>query len=91
MEFVQCANDKKILAMCKNFFSTFSFEILPVTPDISHRAAVFIEQFSLSYNLEINDALIAATAFEYGLPLATSNYKDYKMIDGLEISRLRID
>ncbi len=90
MEFIQSSKDKKMLAKCKNFLNTFSFEILPITPDISHRAAVFIEQFSLSHNLDITDSLIAATAFEYGLPLATSNYKDYKMIEGLEIKRLHV-
>ncbi|MEQ1790571.1 MAG: PIN domain-containing protein, partial [Rickettsiales bacterium] len=65
-------------------------EILPITPDISHRASVFIEEFSLSHGLTISDAIIAATAFEYGVPLATSNYKDYKMITGLEIKRLHV-
>ncbi len=90
MEFIQAAKDKKMFSASKNFLDNLGLEILPITPDISHRAAVFIEQFSLSHNLDIADSLIAATAFEYGLPLATSNYKDYKMIEGLEIKRLHV-
>ena len=90
MEFIQSSHDKKMLVKCKNFLSKLDLEIIPVSPDISHRAAVFIEYFSLSHNLTIPDAIIAATAFEYGVPLATSNYKDYKMITGLEIKRLHV-
>lgn len=90
MEFVQSANDKRMFAKCKDFLSIFNFEILQITPDISHRATVFIEQFSLSHGLGIPDAFVAATAFERGIPLATSNYKDYKMIKGLEIVRLHV-
>lgn len=90
MEFIQSSKDKRMLSKCKDFFNTFAFELLPITPDVSHRAAVFIELFSLSHNLEIPDAFIAATAFEHGMPLATSNYKDYSMIKGLEIVRLHV-
>ena len=91
MEFIQFAPDKKTLMLSKSFFSTFGFEILPVTPNISHRAATYIEQYSLSHGLEIRDALIAATAFEYGLAFATANFKDYKMIEGLEIVKFHVD
>ncbi|MEQ1704829.1 MAG: type II toxin-antitoxin system VapC family toxin [Rickettsiales bacterium] len=90
MEFIQAAKNKKMLSICKNFLGNLDLEIIPISPDISHRAAVFIEEFSLSHGLSIADALIAATAFEYGEPLATSNYKDYKMIAGLEIKRLHV-
>ncbi len=90
MEFIQAAKNKKMLSVCKNFLGKLDLEILPITPDISHRASVFIEEFSLSHGLTISDAIIAATAFEYGVPLATSNYKDYKMITGLEIKRLHV-
>jgi len=90
MEFIQFAQDKKQLALCKNFFSTFEFETLPLTANISHRASTYIERFSLSHGMEINDALIAATAFEHGLPLATTNYKDYQMIEGLNLLKLKV-
>ncbi len=90
MEFIQSARDKKMLAKCKKFLEELDLEILQVTPNISHRATVFIEQFSLSHGLSIPDAFVAATAFEHGMPLGTSNHKDYKMIKGLEIVRLRV-
>lgn len=90
IEFIQCAKDKRMLNGCKNFLVNLDLEILQITPAISHRAAVFIEDYSLSHNLDITDALIAATAFEMGEPLATSNYKDYKMIKGLELVRFNV-
>lgn len=90
MEFIQNTHDKKMLANCKKFIADLNVEILQVTPNISHRTAVFIENFSHSHGLAIPDAFVAATAFEHGLPLVTSNYKDYKMIKGLEIIKLHV-
>jgi predicted nucleic acid-binding protein len=90
MEFIQLTQNKKQLQSSRHFFNSFCFDVLPITPDISHRAATYIEQYSLSHGLRISDALIAATAYECGLPLATSNVKDYKMIDGLELKQLRV-
>ena len=90
MEFIQFAADKKQFALSKSFFSTFDFETLPLSANISHRASTYIERFSLSHGMEINDALIAATAFEHGLPLATTNHKDYAMIEGLRLIKLKV-
>ncbi len=90
MEFIQGAKDKRQQQISKNFFEMFQFESLPLTPAISGRAAILIEQFSKSHGLAIPDALIAATAFEHGLTLATSNTKHYSMIKGLHLKKLRV-
>jgi len=35
--------------------------------------------------MKLGDAIIAATALEYGLPLATRNTVDFRHIDSLQI------
>jgi predicted nucleic acid-binding protein len=62
-------------------------EQLPVTPEITTRAAALMESLTLSHGLGIGDALIAATALEHGLPLLTANVKHFGPIDGLIIER----
>ncbi len=42
-----------------------------------------MEGYSLSHNLSIPDALIAATALEHMLELYTLNTKDFQFIPGL--------
>jgi len=42
-----------------------------------------MEGYSLSHNLSIPDALIAATAMEHMLELYTLNTKDFQFIPGL--------
>ncbi|HEX8503868.1 MAG TPA: type II toxin-antitoxin system VapC family toxin, partial [Hymenobacter sp.] len=45
------------------------FQVIALDEAISRRADELISQYYLGYNLEIPDALIAATAIEYDLPL----------------------
>lgn len=47
---------------------------------ISRRADELIGQYYLGYNLEIPDALIAATVIEYNLPLLTKNQRDFRFV-----------
>jgi predicted nucleic acid-binding protein len=54
---------------------------------ISHRAAFYVEQHFLSHSLCLADALIAATAVEHGMSLATGNDKHYRAIENLEIEK----
>lgn len=41
--------------------------------------------YSLSHNLQVPDAFIAATAIRENLPLYTLNLKDFKYIEGLRL------
>jgi tRNA(fMet)-specific endonuclease VapC len=62
-----------------------SVQVSPVTPAISDRFIQLIASYSLSHRLAIPDALIAATAIEYGMSLYTLNLKDFRFIAGLHL------
>jgi predicted nucleic acid-binding protein len=85
MEFLQCARNAAEFRLSKKFLLDLGFETVPVTEEASHRAMVYIEQFALSHGLTATDALIAATAVELQVPLATSNSKHFKAIPSLEL------
>jgi predicted nucleic acid-binding protein len=57
------------------------FTILDVTEAIGRQAGTYLRQFRRSHNLELGDALIAATAAQAGAELITRNLKHYPMTD----------
>jgi predicted nucleic acid-binding protein len=85
MELFQCAVSKEQHRVIRNFLITFSFQVLPLTENIGHRAAVYIEEYSLSSGLRAGDAIVAATAVENGLILSSSNRKHFKDIRDLQL------
>jgi predicted nucleic acid-binding protein len=58
---------------------------LPVDHQISALFLELIESYALSHNLNLPDALIAATALVHGLPLYTLNRKDFHYIPDLQL------
>ena len=60
-------------------------EILPVSAAISDRAMQLIDAYTLSHSVQLGDALIAATALEFGLTVLTANTKHFGAIEGLRI------
>lgn len=89
MELLRGARDRKQLRNAKSFLREFNFEVLPLTENIGHRAAVYVEEYCLQVDLSVADALIAATAVENGLPLASGNVKHFSVIEGLDLRRFR--
>ncbi len=85
MELLQCARSKEQHRIVKNYLHEFDFQVLPLTDNIGHRAAVYIEEYTLSSGLRSGDALVAATALENNLTLATSNNKHFKDIRDLQL------
>ena len=57
--------------------------IISVDPPIAFRGGLLMNQYRRSHGLEIADALIAATSFVLGVPLATLNRKHYPMLTDL--------
>lgn len=86
MELLQCAKAKEQHRFVKDFLHEFGFEILPFTENIGHRAAIYIEEYTLSNGLRSGDALVAATASENNLTLGTSNRKHFKDIRDLNLA-----
>ena len=73
----------------RGFLRDFGFQVLPLTENIGHRAAVYVEEHTLSHGLRAGDALIAATAAENNLTLCTSNGKHSKPIKDLKVHVFR--
>ncbi len=60
----------------------FGFSVeLPIDKPVIARAVALRQQRKMS----LGDALIAATALEHGLSLATHNVRDFDWIDGLDV------
>lgn len=57
--------------------------ILPLDTSISAQFIGLMETYSLSHQLSIPDALIAATALVHGVELYTLNLKDFRFVPGL--------
>ena len=61
------------------------FREVPVDRPIAERAGRVVREFGL----RMPDALIAATALEHSLQLATRNAKDFERVRGLKLRALR--
>jgi hypothetical protein len=89
MELLQGVRSKQEARSIKDFLVDFGFQMLPLTENIGHRAAIYVEEYSLKGGLCMADALIAASAVENRLVLCTANRKHYKPIHDLEVRLLR--
>lgn len=88
MELFYGAFNKSELNKLKKF--TELFEIIPIEKEISNLATKLIHNFAKSHNLNIPDALIAATSLHHNLNLISYNIKDFNYIDNLELIGLKI-
>jgi predicted nucleic acid-binding protein len=84
MELLQGAESRRQHEQTKSFLREFGFSPLPLSENIGHRAAVYIEEYALSHGLRAGDAIVAATAAERGLILCTGNAKHFSPIRDLK-------
>jgi predicted nucleic acid-binding protein len=84
LELLQCAENRQQHEQTKSFLKTFGFATLPLTENIGHRAAVYIEEYAFAHGLRAGDAIVAATAAEHGLTLCTGNGKHFSPIRDLK-------
>ena len=89
MELYQGARSRNEIKVIRRFFPDHEFRVLPVTESISHLAATLMEEHSLGHGLQLADALIAATARQTVLVLATGNVRHFRVIPQLEIRAFR--
>ena len=89
MELLQTAKNKKQHSTVREFLRLYGFQVLPLTENIGYRASIYIEEYSLSSGLRAGDAIIAATATENNMVLATGNRRHYKPIKDLILKVFR--
>ena len=77
------ARNKKELQIIKKDLKKLI--VFSINETISKQAVSLVELFSLSNNLNLPDALIAATAMYYNVILYTLNKKDFKYIDDVKL------
>ena len=89
MEMLQGAKSKSELKLIRIFLRDLGFQVIPVSEAISQLAATLIEEHTLSYGLQLADAMIAATARETGSDLVTGNVRHFRAIPQLELKPFR--
>ena len=89
MELVQGMRNKKELNSFRQALHEWNATILYISEEISAKAMFAVEQHFLSHSMQLADALIGATAINYGLPLLTANDKHYKIMKGMQLKRFR--
>ena len=86
MELIQNAQNKDQHRHTKDFLATFGFELVPLSENIGHRAAIYIEEYTLSHGIRAGDAIIAATAVENNLTLVSGDRKHFSPIKDLKLT-----
>ncbi len=89
MELLQGAANKQQHNFIKSFLTDYQFNILPFTPNIGHRAMIYMEQFALSHGVTAGGAIIAATAAENDMVLMSGNEKHFKTLPGIKLKVFR--
>jgi predicted nucleic acid-binding protein len=87
IELLQGMKDKKEMSSFIKQLSKWNVEILQIDNDISTRAMIYVEQYTLSHSMELADSLIAATCINESELLLTANDKHYKHIPNIQIKR----
>jgi predicted nucleic acid-binding protein len=83
MELYYGARNKAEVKMIKRNLS--SIQIFHIDEEISITASELIERYAKSHGLQIPDALIAATSIIQNIQLYTSNTRDFKFIENIEL------
>ena len=90
LELLQGVQNKQQHDYIKDFLKDFGFQTLPLTENVGHRAAIYIEQYALSHGLRAGDAIIAATAAENNVTLCSSNAKHFRPIRDVKLRAFRV-
>ena len=91
MELMQGVLNKQELLQIKKFLKAFDVLIYDITPEITHRAMDYVENYALSDSMELADAIIAASAIENDEILCTANGKHYKCISDLKMDLFKVE
>ncbi len=86
MELLQGAHNKHELRMIEKKLNTFTR--LDMQQDIFDLAIRLLRKYGLSHGLMLPDAVIAATAVFYNIPLLTYNRKDFRFIPDIQLPEI---
>jgi len=89
MELVQGLRNKQEQMALHRFLDRFGFNVFCVNDVISQRALFLMEEWRLSHQMLMADALIAATAIEHGLSLLSGNEKHYRFLTTLKLEAFK--
>jgi predicted nucleic acid-binding protein len=89
LELLQTNRGKAEHRLIKNFLRDAEFKVLPLTENIGHRAAVYMEEYGPSTGLQAGDAIIAATAVENDLALTSGNASHFRSIKELKFNAFK--
>ena len=87
IELLQGMRDKKEMGNFIKQLAKWNVEILQLDNDISTRAMIYVEQYSISQTTQLADSLIAATCINESELLLTANDKHYKHIPNIQIKK----
>ena len=91
IELVQGMRNKKELNLFRRAMHGWDARVIQISDAISAKAVFYVEQHFLSHSLRLADALVAATAVEYGIPLLSGNARHYKVIKDVRLERFSPD
>ena len=83
MEIIIGARDKRELSKINRQLS--KYQIVDIDQDVLNLSTILINEYALSHNMTIYDAIIAATCMVYDLPLWTHNKKDFRYLNDLDL------
>lgn len=89
MELVQGMRSKEELRIFRASLRDWGIDIIPISEQISTRAAFYVEEFYHSGSLRLADALIAATAVLNAATLVTGNIKHYRIIKDIILKQFK--
>lgn len=89
VEVLRGCRDRAELRRARKFLDGAFAGTIHISEEISRRAGSLVERYMLSHRIELDDALIAATALTVRAPLATGNVSDYRFIAGLTLKAYR--
>jgi predicted nucleic acid-binding protein len=89
MELLQGCRDQRETRDTAVFVSENLAAVIHPDETISRRALQLLELYARRAGLRVVDALIAATALEHSVALATANVRHYRAITGLSVVAFR--
>lgn len=83
MELIEGVDNKEQLQQLKKKIKHYA--VVDFSSEVSSLALQLVENYKLSQNIQIPDAIIAATAVVNNIPLFTYNTKDFRYIPKIEL------